>query len=336
MSDAGSARDRAARWILAREQGDWSDGDQAALDGWLEESDLNKAAYWRLEHSWREADRVAALRGGAPVAGRDRGYAFRMRPAFWGGLAALAASVAAVIGVVVHDGHRGKAETGSVAAATFATEVGGHRLVGLTDGSRVELNTDTRVRTAIGGGSRAVWLEKGEAFFEVAHRDGLPFVVHAGPREITVLGTKFSVRRVGDKVVVWVREGRVRVDNAEHASAARSAIVTAGGVALSDGAATLVTAASPERLDQALAWREGMLGFDHERLGDIALEFNRYNRKKIVIDDPAAANIRIGGTFPASEPRAFARLLRDAYGLELAETDTEIKIQKSALQPMDR
>jgi len=336
VSDAGSARDRAARWILAREQQGWSDTDQAALDAWLEESDLNKAAYWRLEHSWRQADRIAALRDGSPAVAAKRGHAFRIKPRVLSGLIGLAASLAAIIGVVVHDGHRRNAETGSVAAATFTTDVGGHRLVGLADGSRVELNTDTRVRTAVGGGGRAVWLDKGEAFFEVAHRDGLPFVVHAGSREITVLGTKFSVRRVGGNVVVWVREGRVRVDTAEHASAARSAIVTAGGVALSDGAATLVTAASPERLDQALAWREGMLGFDHERLGDIALEFNRYNRKKIVIADPAAANIRIGGTFPASEPRAFARLLRDAYGLEIAETDVEIKIQKTALQPADR
>jgi len=336
VSGAGSARDRAASWVLAREQDGWSDQDQAALDAWLEESDLNKAAYWRLEHSWRQADRIAALGGDRPATPRRRTFVPRLGLGTWGSLAALAASVAAIVGMGSHGGHRDMAGADSVATATFATEVGGHRLLGLSDGSRVELNTDTKVRTAIGGGRRAVWLDRGEAFFEVAHRDGLPFVVHAGSREITVLGTKFSVRRVGDKVTVWVREGRVRVDNVEHASAARSSIVTTGGVALSDGAATLITAASPERVEQALSWRDGMLGFDHERLGDIALEFNRYNRKKIIIDDAAAANIRIGGTFPASEPRAFARLLRDAYGLEVAETDTEIKIQKTGLQLPDR
>jgi transmembrane sensor len=327
MTDARTARDRAAAWIIAREQHGWSDRDQQALDAWLEESDLNKAAFWRLEHSWSEADRLAALGAGPAAAPRRRASTRRPRPRTWAALTALAASTVAVIGLSFHEARPGGGQA-AVAMTTFATDVGGHRWLGLSDGSRVELNTDTRVRATIGKDRRAVWLDKGEAFFEVAHRDGLPFVVHAGPREITVLGTKFSVRRIGDKVTVWVREGRVRVENVEHASAARSSIVTAGGVALSDGAATLVTSASPERVEQALSWREGMLSFDQERLGDIALEFNRYNRKKIVIDDAEAANIRIGGTFPASEPAAFARLLHDAYALEVEETQSAIKIQK--------
>jgi transmembrane sensor len=327
MTDARTARNRAADWIIAREQGSWSHRDQEALDAWLEESDLNKAAFWRLEHSWREADRIAALGGGPATAPRGRPSAWRLRPRTWAGLTALAASAAAIVGVSLHEVRPGAGKA-AVATAAFATEVGGHRSLGLSDGSRIELNTDTRVRTAIGGDRRAVWLDKGEAFFEVAHHDGLPFIVHAGPREIRVLGTKFSVRRFGDKVTVWVREGRVRVENVEHASPARSTVVAAGGVALSDGAATLVTSVSPERVEQALSWREGMLSFDQERLGDIALEFNRYNRKKIVVDDAEAANIRIGGTFPASEPGAFARLLRDAYALEIEETQSAIKIQK--------
>src|SRR5690606_26395725 len=61
MSRAQEARDRAALWVVAREQDDWNESDQAALDAWLAESDMNKAAYWRLDHSWREADRIGAL-----------------------------------------------------------------------------------------------------------------------------------------------------------------------------------------------------------------------------------------------------------------------------------
>jgi transmembrane sensor len=325
MTSARSAQDRAAAWIIAREQPGWSDGDQQALDAWLAESDLNKAALWRLEHSWRAVDRVAAL--GAPRAPRRRALARRLRPRRWAALAALAASVAAVAGIGLHR-PGAYAPEAAVVTARFATQVGGHRLLGLADGSRVELNTDTRVRTAIGATRRAVWLDQGEAFFEVAHRDGEPFVVHAGAREITVLGTKFSVRRVGGKVTVWVREGKVRVENADHARATGATIVTAGGIALSDGAATLVTSSSPERVEQALSWREGMLHFEQERLGDIALEFNRYNHTKIVVGDAETADIRIGGTFPASAPAAFARLLRDAYSLEIDETPGAINIGK--------
>src|SRR3546814_3327421 len=53
--------DAAAAWIIRRENSDWSEQDQAAFDGWLAESDGNRAAYWRLKHSWNEADRIGSL-----------------------------------------------------------------------------------------------------------------------------------------------------------------------------------------------------------------------------------------------------------------------------------
>ena len=64
MSRAREAEDRAAQWILAQEDEGWTESDQAGLDSWLAQSDGHKAAYWRLKHSWREADRIAALGGG--------------------------------------------------------------------------------------------------------------------------------------------------------------------------------------------------------------------------------------------------------------------------------
>jgi transmembrane sensor len=328
MSQARIARDRAAEWLVAREQGEWTDRDQAALDAWLGESDLNKAAFWRLEHSWSQADRLAALGRGAAV---TEGLARSGHPSARGwrhALTALAASVVIAVGIGLYGTRPIESLRSKPAAGLAATQVGGHRLLGLSDGSRVELNTDTRVRTLVAGNQRSVWLDKGEAFFEVAHREGQPFVVHAGPRAITVLGTKFSVRRDGDKVTVSVLEGRVRVDDVEHGGTARSTIIAAGDIALSEGTATLVTTGSKERVDAALSWREGMLSFDQELLPEIAAEFNRYNRKKIVIEGPEAMNIRIGGTFPASRPGAFARLLRDAYALEVEESQDMVKISR--------
>ncbi len=58
---------------------------------------------------------------------------------------------------------------------------------------------------------RTVTLDGGEAYFEVVHDARHPFVVLAGNRRITDLGTKFSVSREGDHVQVVVKEGRVRV-----------------------------------------------------------------------------------------------------------------------------
>lgn len=331
MSRARIAGDRAADWIVRREEGSWSQADQAELDAWLAESDGNKAAYWRLKHSWREADRIGAL-GPFPQWAKaepdvEPAPARRWRPT------AIAASlllmIGAASGVFLSDAPR-QQHPGEMAAsvpravATFATPVGGRRVIPLEDGSRVELNTASSVRTSITGESRRVWLDKGEAYFDVAHLPGRPFVVHAGSRTITVLGTRFSVRLEGEKVTVSVAEGSVRVANGEEVTPAT--VIAAGDIAIAAGPSTLLTAKSEERVENALSWREGLLSFDQTRLRDVAAEFNRYNRKPIVVNGRVAAEIRIGGVFPASDAEAFVRLLRDAYELRVEQREDAVVI----------
>lgn len=328
MSRAREARDRAAQWLVAREEPGWGEVDQAGLDAWLAESDMHRVAFLRLEQGWREADRLGSL-GPAmkPDTLQQDNERSPYRTARWWMPVAAAASLVAVLGIgwqQLAPRHGGSPP--QIASTRYDTKVGGHETIGLPDGSKVELNTASVVRTAVGNTTREVWLDQGEAYFEVAHDKNRPFVVHAGNRQVTVLGTKFSVRRDGDKVAVFVREGRVRVDDIENARAVRSTTITGGDIALTRGPATLVTAKSEERVESALAWRDGMLNFDQERLSDVAAEFNRYNRQKLIVSDPAAAGIRIGGMFPASKPGDFVRLLRDAYGLKIEETPDTIRI----------
>jgi transmembrane sensor len=320
MSTTAEIENRAASWLIRREEADWSEAEQAALDAWLEESMAHKAAYWRLEHHWRKADKLRALGAGAV-------HAFEAAPRvprrqWWSAIAASLLAIAG-IGAAIHAVRH--EEPQAIADARFTTPVGGHRIVPLSDGSRIEMNTATLVRTAMTETRRDVWLDNGEAYFDVAHRDGQPFVVHAGSRTVTVLGTKFSVRRDGAKVTVSVLEGRVRVDDA-NAQTVPAAIITAGDIAIARGPSTLLAARSEERVESALAWRNGMLNFDQATLAEAAAEFNRYSRKRIEIADREAADIRIGGTFRASGMDDFVALLRDAYGLKVEADAAVIRI----------
>lgn len=323
MSRASLANERAAQWIIHQEDGEWSEADQAEFEVWLDETEGNKAAYWRLKHTWREADRIGALgRGGADNADVISDHRIRR----WWLAPTIAASIAATVGIGVVTLRPFSEPTPTIAAGEYATAVGRQKTVGFPDGSRVQLNTASLVRASVTPKRREVWLDKGEAFFDVARDEGRPFVVHAGNRQITVLGTKFAVRRDGDKVTVTVLEGRVRVDELAGNRAVRSAIIGRGDIALARGQATLVTTRSEGRVEDALAWRGGMLRFDQTSLSEIAAEFNRYNTKQLIVNDAEARGIRIGGMFPASDPEAFVRLLRDAYGLNVEETPTTIKI----------
>jgi transmembrane sensor len=327
MSNAEQADLQAADWLIAQADGPLSAEDQARFDAWLA-SDGNKAAYWRLELGWEEAGRIAA------IGDRDGGLAERApwrRPQRWVP-AAIAASLVLAAGLQQWgpwDAHGplGMASQ-APAASTIATSVGESRRLALPDGSRIELNTLSQVRTRIDDERREVWLDAGEAFFAVAHRQDRPFVVHAGDRRITVLGTEFSVRRSGDQVTVAVVGGRVQLDELKAGASVRSSIITAGDMALASGSATLVTTRSSEDVAQALSWRDGMLSFDQEPLSAITVEFNRYNARKLTLDERSVGSILITGTFPSNKPDAFARLLEEAYGLQVDERGNEIRIRR--------
>ncbi|WP_339692366.1 FecR domain-containing protein [uncultured Parasphingorhabdus sp.] len=332
---ARETEESAASWLLRREEPEWTEQDQVDLDQWLNQSMAHKAAFWRLEHGWGLADRLAAL---APLKQDAPPQDPRSWQRYWKPLS-LAASVLIMIGIVgimrtvpSPGGEQNIAQQdGSVLQSgqvRLATAIGEHKVVPLADGSKVELNTATKIRAAVTEASREIWIDEGEAFFVVKRSEKVPFVVHAGNRVITVLGTKFSVRKDGKKITVAVLEGRVRVDEMANGRVSRSATITNGDMAFTNEASTLVAIKSPERVATELSWRDGMLVFDQSTLTEAASEFNRYNKTQLIIGDVETANIRIGGTFQASNVDAFVRLLDDAYGLRVEQMENGVKISQ--------
>ncbi|WP_084583210.1 FecR family protein [Sphingomonas azotifigens] len=325
MSRAEQIEEIAARWIVRRESPDWSAKDEAELTTWLNQSLGHKAAFWRLRQGWAAADRVGAL-GFSPT--RFGSRLAQPWPA-WRKAApgiglALAASLALVVGIGTV--MLSTSEPPAPAQVAVQTPVGIQRTIALADGSRVELNTATSVRAATGPNGREIWLDKGEAYFDIVHRPDRPFVVHAGSRTVTVLGTRFTVRRDGEKVTVAVLSGRVRVEDGTAESGTRAAVIGQGDIAYAQARGILVALAAPTRVTAMTGWRDGVLVFDNQRLADAVADFNRYTDRPIRISDPAVANIRIGGTFQIRNSAAFLDLLRSAYGLEVRAGRDEILV----------
>lgn len=66
----------------------------------------------------------------------------------------------------------------------------------LWDGSHIHLNAETSIRfpaNAVGKRIRDVYLDKGEAYFDIATNDSIPFIVHVGDLAIHVRGTSFNI-----------------------------------------------------------------------------------------------------------------------------------------------
>jgi transmembrane sensor len=317
MSDtpATELQTRAADWLLERREGEWTAERQAELDSWLEESLAHRIAYWRLDAAWGRADLLTAMR--RPAFQRRAGPKRKAWP-----LLLRAAAAIIVIGAVA--GAVEWFELGQPSAKTYATSVGERERLTLADGSQIELNTDTQVRTEIAAGGRKIWLDRGEAYFEVKHDEKKPFVVMVGDHRIVDIGTKFVVRRDKDGFKVSVLEGVVRLED----SGAAPKILTKGEVAVANANRTHIVRQTQQELTDAMGWQRGVLVFDHTTLAEVAAEFNRYSTTKIVIADPNTAALTIDGTFPSNNSRAFMRLAQAVLGLTVDDRGGEIVISK--------
>lgn len=311
---------RASDFLIRRyDMEGWSEADQTELESWLAESLAHRAAYWRLKAVWTRADRLDALR---PMSGPAPKPVARPVPKQGFKFAAAVALLAVVSGAVWFADRQ-------PASRTFATAVGERSNLQLPDGSRVELTTNTTIRLANGAKARKVWLDKGEAFFQIVHDERRPFVIHALGFKVVDLGTEFSVRREDNRLKVVVLEGSVEIDPPASAQARKPVRIAAGETAIADNRSITVARKSGRELADVLSWRTGILIFRRAPLAEVAAELNRYNTQKIVIDDPAVSQLTVSARLPATDVSAFARVAKNFIGLNVTEAGGEIHLSRA-------
>ncbi|MGE5489633.1 MAG: FecR family protein, partial [bacterium] len=219
----------------------------------------------------------------------------------------------------------------------FRTAVGRPQTVKLPDGSEVTLNTDTVLRTRADKDRRLVYLERGQAFFKVAHDQRHPFVVTAAGRTVTALGTAFDVRVDNGAFTVTLVEGKVRVEEpvpAKPAAKGPQRAVNFEATEMTAGSRLVATAQEPWRVTSAnvvvdTSWTRDILIFDNQPLVAVVAELNRYSDKKIVIADPTIEKTPISGTFRPGDVDSFVRTI-EAYRLARAGENTPLAIDLQA------
>lgn len=249
-----------------------------------------------------------ALSGLTDPAAIDRAHAKRRRARTWRLAAALSVVTISAIALWMSGTLRPP-------QTEYLTRVGELRKDVLVDGTRVDLNTRSHLRVALTDEERLLELEDGELFLEVA-RDPRPFHVRVAGLEIEDVGTRFSVRKDGDNVSVLVAEGRVKI----HGSDSTAVELGAGAMFTRVNGALEVTHLDEAALHRKLAWLGGRVIFDDAPLKDIAAEMNRYNTREIVIADPALGEMRMGGSFMATDPEGFAQAMQRLSGCEVQTT----------------
>jgi transmembrane sensor len=298
----------AARWALR--QGEGKGGGKGELrDGpWIGDP-TRLALYCDVADTLDDPALDEALAGFRSTAARPAQRAVRRpAPAFaWGAGLAMAAAVVATLAVGLW-----RAYPADLAPQVYQTARGQVLQVALKDGTRLQLNGDTRLTVQIGARRRQVNLERGQAFFDVAHEATRPFEVRAAASRAVVLGTAFDLDVTRQAVELSVYRGRVRFGALDRPTATLD---------VDAGRRTVLQGENLEPLERFDAvqddWRDGWFDSDGVTLGQLAEELNRRSGPLVVVQTPKVAAIRISGRFKLNAPDQLLAALGESYGFRL-------------------
>ena len=161
----------------------------------------------------------------------------------------------------------------------------------LADGSRVWLNAGSSLRypEAFSRDERKVFLS-GEAYFEVEHDESTPFIVNTEVMDLQVLGTSFNIKAYDNEntVVTTLVSGKIRQ---EFPNVGKKIVLTPSRQSVFDRVSGKLETKQAD-IQETLAWREGKIIANNERLEDIFRQLSRWYDFKVVYTLPSLKDIR--------------------------------------------
>lgn len=212
----------------------------------------------------------------------------------------------------------------------YRTQIGEIRVVPLSDGSVVTLNTNSEIVVRFTKAQRLIELVHGEALFDVAKNKARPFIVQAATAQVRAVGTSFNVKALPNQPVqVLVREGVVEVKRPDVPVAPAVRIAMNNRAIAPQDAPIVAKPVAVAEVGRELAWRVGRIAFHGETLAEAASEFARYSDVRIQIEDPAIANQKITGLFVSTDPVGFANAVAVSFELRSQIVDGKILLTRS-------
>ena len=279
---------------------------------WCGADPMNLRAFEQMQRLWNAFPEASATTlQASPVLNRPQ---LRHR------LIAMAASVVLLLGVAGWFAWHYSDEQ------VLDTAIGEQRRITLADGSQLDLAPGSRVTTHFTLTKRNVRLERGQAFFQVAHNVIRPFIVNANNLTVTAVGTEFDVRVSPDATAVTVMEGRVKVssDAAKMDEGHTRTEIIRADIGQRVTFSKLADRFSVGTVDPKVAssWRGGTLQFVGESLEEVVGVINRYSTTHIVVA-PALQQTRFTGTVSPPTVRDWFKALEQIYAVEVIDQGTD-------------
>lgn len=299
----------ALRWIDRLESLEDTAAYWSQFETWLSQSSQHEEVHQRVEEARAQAAflglalRKLGVQENALVAEVSR----RLQPSCcraasrtW--LQLTATAVLMLAGLVVFWNHTVESSW-SVYTTTLE-----QRTVTLSDGTVLQLDAGTNVRVRVTPLHREIVLERGQILCEVRHEWLRTFDVLISRNTVRAVGTKFVVIRKSDhEFETLVTQGAVQVltipgtQNIE----ADHVVVRTGELVVIGAEHLRIARLNPADIDLRLAWVHGLVALDGT-LEQAVKTFNRYNRRRLIIDDPNIRGEPVGGIYDAHSPDLFA------------------------------
>ena len=305
----------AAAWLARLQSDDRTPHTDAAFKAWLDIDPAHGKAFEQATDVWEMLPGAQGARFSAANENPRRAKTRRN----------------AMLGVMVAAGVCALSLLGGYAFVTrpidYETAAGEQKVVTLRDGSRMALNTDSKIAVRLTGANRRVTLERGEVLFDVAHDPSHPFLVRAGDEQVRAVGTSFVVRRETESLAVTLLNGKVELSR--RATPGTGAFIpqtflVPGERATLDGRSRV--AVDRPDVTAVTAWQHGQVVFDNVSLLEAANELNRYGPVRIVLNDPRVARLRVSGVFETNNGVEFADVMAQLNGLKVRRTAETVEL----------
>ncbi len=329
----------ACAWIAQLETGDLTAEDLAAYREWMSRSPVHRDEIRKLAYLSNEINILAeiapslknAIEGHNRVTKKHSIHPVKV-------FSYVSMGVMLVVGLISWQGYFASHQIEQVAPVVISTNIGNHRDVKLSDGSIVNLNTNSKIEIDYNNHRRKVRLLKGEAFFQVVHYPDRPFIVYAGEKSIRAVGTAFIVKLQPKSFEVTVTEGRIELTqtatiNMDVIEVGRlqkqkpdlniekklKPIMLSAGetVVYKNSQKEIIGDISQTEIERKLAWQEGIIDFSNMALVDVVEDLSRYTSLKIEIADPELRGLKFGGVFRMDEIESLFDALDSGYNIKV-------------------
>lgn len=329
MDPRDQALQEASEWLVRLQEDGIADADVEAWSDWVARSAHNARAFEDVSALWDASASLTSASLDEAILARQQAAAAaarRQRRRFVARITAIAAACGLIaVGVFA------LRPSAPGAAQWLVTAQGQRQHVVLADGSAVDLDAASRLGIDFSGRGRELVLERGRAYFSVAHDPARPFRVTSGGIVSQALGTQFAVGyRAPAEISVVVVEGRVQVSEVGGGTDARRSVEAHPNERVRFSAGDGLAAPQPVNAALAAAWKEGSVVYQGETLASVIEDLNRYSRIPLRLDDPALGSLRVTGRWDSTSVDRWIDGLAHALDLQVIRRSDVILLARKA------